>query len=92
MLKFRSDNERLMREQERILKFLSDRQNPPSGQPSPERNTLENREQCHAVHDHVEDIRMPRSHKSRTYNEVESGNVMGEQELKKQKLELQGEF
>ena len=92
MLKVRSDNKRLMREQERILKSLSDRQNPPSGQRSLERNTQENRDQCQGVHDHVEDRRIPRSHKSQTYNEVESGNVMEEQELKKQKVELQGEF
>ena len=35
---------------------------------------------------------MPRSHKIRTYNEVESGNVLEEQELKRKTDELQGEF
>ena len=54
MIKVRSDKKRLMREQERILKSLLDRQNPPSGQPSPKRNTQENMDQCQGVHDHEE--------------------------------------
>ena len=54
MLKVHSDNEKLMREHERTLKSLSDRKNPPSGQPSLERNTKEEGERCQAVHDNVQ--------------------------------------
>lgn len=86
MLKEWGDNEILMIEHEKILKSLSDRQNHTNSKPSPERNTLEEGEQQQALHDNPKGNRMPRSKNSQNYDEAESGNVLEQQKLKKQKV------
>ena len=81
-----------MREQEIILKSLSDKQNHGTIQSSPERDTQGECEQQQQSNDKLEGSQTQRSNKNRPYNEAESGNVTDEQETKKQKVDLQGEF
>ena len=84
MIIVRSDNKR--------LKSLSDKHNHHTSQPNVERDTHGEREKQQQVHDNPEGSRTQWSNKSRNYNEVESSNFLDQQELKKQNVELQGEF
>ena len=77
-----------------IIKSLSDKKNQGVLQPSPDRGMKEENEW--QTKDQTTDI-MGRSSsqwskKKINYSEVESGNVSDQQEVKKQKVELQGEF
>ena len=81
-----------MREQERILKSLSDRKNQETTQPSPKRDSREESEQRQQANDKPEGSDTQRSNKNKIYNEAELGNVSDQQEIKKQKVELEGEF
>ena len=67
-----------------------DKKNHHTAHPSPERDTHGEGEK-QQVHDNPEGRRTQRSNKSRTYNEAESINISNKKELKKQKVELQGE-
>ena len=90
MVWVRSDNEHLMQEQERILKSLSDKQNQGVLQPSPDRDMQEeNKWQTKdQTNDRGEISHSQQSNKNRNYNEAESGNVLEQQEIKKQIGEL----
>eukprot|EP00253_Pinus_taeda_P016580 PITA_16580 len=78
MARLREDNARLTVEQERILKSLSDRQNPPLANPSAEQQrATEEWNYAPKISEEKED---------------HSDNVLDQQTSKRQKMELQGEF
>eukprot|EP00253_Pinus_taeda_P016801 PITA_16801 len=78
MARLREDNARLTVEQERILKSLSDKQNPPLANPSAEQQRgTEERDYAPEISEEKED---------------HSDNVLEQQTSKRQKMELQGEF
>eukprot|EP00253_Pinus_taeda_P033189 PITA_33189 len=76
----REDNARLTVEQERILKSLSDRQNPPLSNPSAEQQRM-TEEQNYQVEPEISEGK-----------EDHSDNVPEPQTSKRQRIELQGEF
>ena len=94
MVWVRSDNECLMREKERILKSLSNKQNQGVLQPNPDRDMQEENEWQDKDQTTKKMERSPSqwSNKNKNYNEAESGNVLEQQEIKKEKVEMQGEF
>ena len=94
MVRFRRDNERLMLEQEKILKSLSNKKNKEMEHPSVDRGMHEGDEQQKRDNttERVERSPSQWSNKKKNYNEVESSNLSDQQEVKKHKLELQGEF
>ena len=94
MIRVRRDNERLLQDQEKILKSLSDRQNQGMKHPSAEKELtteLEDQQTQYNADDRTEKSLSQRS-KNRNYNEAESGNLSGQQDSKRQRVELQGEF
>lgn len=80
MARLWEDNARLTVEQERILKSLSDRQKPPSINPSAEQQRVTREQDFQNVPENSED------------KEDHSDNVPQQQTSKRQKVELQGEF
>ena len=86
MVQVRSDNERLMREQERILKSLSDRQNQHTAQLIPERDT-----EKRVNSDNKLMINQKEAIPSKV-NEAKSRNFSDKQEMKKQKVDRKGKF
>ena len=74
----REDNARLTMEQERILKSLSDKQNPPLANPSAEQQKMTEEERYHAESEIPEE------------GEDQSDNASEQQTSKRQKVELQG--
>eukprot|EP00253_Pinus_taeda_P028202 PITA_28202 len=80
MARLRADNARLTMEQERILKSLSDKQNPPLANPSAEQQRITEEEHYHAESEIPEE------------EEDQSANASEQQTSKRQKVELQGEF
>ena len=91
MIRVRRDNEKLIQDQEKILKSLSDRQNQATKHPSVENEPSTEPEDQNNAENKTEKSVSPRS-KNRNYQEAESGNLSGQQDLKRQKVELQGEF
>ena len=83
-----------MQEKEKILKSLSDKQNQGMEHPSADGDMQDRDEQQKREHttDRGERSHSQRSNKNKNYNEVKSGNVSHQQEVKKQKVELKGEF
>eukprot|EP00253_Pinus_taeda_P011521 PITA_11521 len=78
MARLREDNARLTEEQERILRSLSNKQNPPLANPSAEQQRgTEERDYAPEISEEKED---------------HSDNVLEPQTSKRQKMELQGEF
>ena len=77
MARLREDNARLTVEQERILKSLSGKQNPPLANPSAEQQRTTEEQ------DYAPEISEKEDH---------SDNVLEKQTSKRQKMELQGEF
>eukprot|EP00253_Pinus_taeda_P018941 PITA_18941 len=78
MARLREDNAQLTVEQERILKTLSGKQNPPLANPSAEQQRgTEERDYAPEISEEKED---------------HSDNVLEQQTSKRQKMELQGEF
>ena len=77
MVRIRRDNERLMQEQEKILKILSDKKNQEMEHPSVDRGMQEGDEQQTRDNttDKVERIPSQRSNKNKNYNEAESDNL-----------------
>eukprot|EP00253_Pinus_taeda_P033962 PITA_33962 len=80
MARLREDNARLTMEQERILKSLSDRQNQLPVNPSAEQQRMSEEQNHHIPPEGSEE------------REERSDNVFDQQTLKRQKVELQGEF
>jgi len=80
MARLREDNTHLTVEQERILKSLSDRQNPPLSNPSAEQQRVTEEQDFQNAPENSED------------KEDHSDNVPQQQTSKRQKMELQGEF
>eukprot|EP00253_Pinus_taeda_P022911 PITA_22911 len=80
MARLRADNARLTMEQERILKSLSHKQNPPLANPSAEQQRITEEERYHAESEIPEE------------EEDQSANASEQQTSKHQKVELQGEF
>ena len=78
--RLREDNARLIVEQERILKSLSDRQNAPLSNPSAEQQRM-TEEQDYQIEPENSDGK-----------EDHSDNVPEQQTSKRQRMELQGEF
>ena len=87
MVRVRSDNERLMQEQERILKIVSDKQNEGVLQPNLDRDMKEynERETKDQTMDRIDRIPSQRINKNKNYNEAMSGNVSDQQQIKKKK-------
>eukprot|EP00253_Pinus_taeda_P019525 PITA_19525 len=78
MARLREDNARLTEEQERILRSLSNKQNPPLANPSAEQQRgTEELDYAPEISEEKED---------------HSDNVLEQQTSKRQKMELQGEF
>ena len=94
MVQVRKDKERLMQEQEQLLKSLSDKQNQGMGHPKPDRDMQEGNEQQERDHtiDRMERSQSQRGNINKKYNEAESDNVPDQKEVKRRKVELQGEF
>lgn len=80
MARLREDNARLTMEQERILKSLSEKQNPPLVNPSAEQQRM-TEEQHYRVEPEKSEER-----------EDQSDNASEQQTSKRQRVELQGEF
>eukprot|EP00253_Pinus_taeda_P019416 PITA_19416 len=80
MARLREDHACLTVEQERILKSLSDRQNPPSSNPSAEQHRVTEEQDFQNAPENSED------------KEDHSDNVPQQQTSKRQKMELQGEL
>eukprot|EP00253_Pinus_taeda_P029659 PITA_29659 len=80
MARFQEDNARLTMEQERILKSLSNKQNPPLANPSAEQQRITEEECYHAESGIPEE------------EEDQSADASEQQTSKRQKVELQGEF
>ena len=93
MLRVRKDNEWLLQDQEKILKSLSYKQNQELDHPSAKRGLPADEYQQTRINitGKIEKSPFQRS-KNKNYNEAESGNFSDQQENKRQKLELQGEF
>ena len=85
MVRVRSDNERLMKELERILNSLSKKQNEGVLKSSPDRDMKEQneRETKDQTTDRIDRIPSYRINKNKNYNEAMSGNVSDQQQIKK---------
>ena len=94
MIRVWKDNERLLQDQEKILKCLSDKQNQEMGHPSVEKelSTEQEEQQTRNKNTGRTEKSPSRKSKNKNYNEGESGNVSDQQDPKSQKVELQGEF
>eukprot|EP00253_Pinus_taeda_P028923 PITA_28923 len=80
MARLREDNARLTMEQDRILKSLSDKQNQLPANPSAEKQRMSEEQNHHIPPERSEE------------QEERSDNVFDQQNSKRQKVELQGEF
>ena len=94
MERVRKENARMMQDQERILKSLSDKQNQRVEKPSADREFQDRNGQQSEEHDRGQRERSvsQRSHPNRNFNEAESKNETERKPNKKQKVELHGEF
>ena len=94
MIRVQKDNERLLLDQERILKSISDKQNQEMRQPSAERELSTESEDQQTRKNTTGKTEKSFSHRSKNhnYNKAESGNPSDQQDHKRQRIELQGEF
>ena len=88
------DNEKLLQDQEKILKSISDKQNHEMRQPSAGKELSTEAEDQQNQNDTAIKTEKSFSHRSKNHNnnEAESENLSGQQDYKRQKVELQGEF
>ena len=90
----RNDNVRLIKEQEKILKSLSNKQNNQAYQPNPEHETQYEREQQYVENNQAESHNQRRHHQERHRSEYgeESYDAQDPIMTKKQQTKLQGKF
>ena len=94
MERVRKDNARMMQEQERILKSLSDKQNQRVEKPSADREFQEGNEQQSEEQGAGQRERSvsQQSHPNKNFNEAESENETERKPNRKWKVEPHGEF
>ena len=90
MMRVRKDNEKLLQDQERILKSISDKKNQEMQQPSAEKELSTEAEDQQTRNNTNERTEKSYSHRSRNRNnnEAESENLCKQQNHKKLKVEL----